>query len=221
MRKALIAGASGLVGSELLKLLLDSEKYDKVLIIGRKPIPIIHPKATFVKVDFNTIDSFTPPFMVNDVYCALGTTIKQAGSQEAFRKVDMDYVVGLGKYCEKQKAERFLVISAMGADANSRIFYNKVKGEMETAIQQLNIPAVFIFRPSLLMGKREEFRFGERFAQVMMGALGFLFMGSFKKYKPIKALTVAKSMVRAAFEQTGNRYTYNSGELQVLGSSKM
>jgi len=155
---------------------------------------------------------------VQDAFCVLGTTIRTAGSQEAFRKVDYDYVVGLGKLCEKNRISKFLVVSAMGADASSGIFYNRVKGEMEKAIQQLNIPSVVIFRPSLLMGKRKEFRRGERFAQILMGGLGFLFVAGLKKYKPIQAETVAASMIAASAANTGKFRILNSQEMQDVGT---
>ena len=217
-RNALIAGATGLVGNELLHLLLGDPSYSKVVILVRKTIPVDHSKLIQLQIDFDKIESLTLPMHVQDAFCALGTTIRIAGSQEAFRKVDYDYVVGLGKLCEKNNISKLLVISAMGADASSGIFYNRVKGEMEKAIQQLNIPSVVIFRPSLLMGKRKEFRRGERIAQILMGGLGFLFVGGLKKYKPIQAETVAASMIAASGANTGKFRILSSQEMQDVGT---
>jgi len=213
MKNALIAGASGLVGSELLQLLLKGNEYDKVIAIVRKPLGFKHPKLIQEEVDFNKLTEFAPSFAVTDVFCTLGTTIRKAGSQEAFRKVDYDYVVGIGKFSERTGVQRFLVVSSMGADAASRIFYNRVKGEMEKAVQQLNIPSIFIFRPSLLIGKRSEFRPGERIAQVLMGGLGFLFIGGLKKYRPIPASTVANAMLTVALTRKEDRLVLDSAEI--------
>jgi uncharacterized protein YbjT (DUF2867 family) len=210
---ALIAGATGLVGNQLLELLLSDESYSKVVILVRKPITMDHPKLIQILVDYDQLESLLLPVDVNHAFCALGTTIKTAGSQDAFRKVDHDYVVNLGKFCEKNGVQKFLVVSAMGADSSSGIFYNRVKGEMEVAIRQLSIPTVAIFRPSLLMGKRKDFRFGEKFAQAVMGALGFLFVGTLKKYKGIPAIIVAKAMIQTALKGKESHQVLNSAEI--------
>jgi uncharacterized protein YbjT (DUF2867 family) len=212
-QNALIAGATGLVGNQLLEMLLSDASYHKVVILVRKPIPMEHPKLIQVQVDYDQMESILLPVDVHHVFCALGTTIKTAGSQEAFRKVDHDYVVRLGKFCEKNKVRKLLVVSAMGAYSTSRIFYNRVKGEMEIAIRQLSIPTIAIFRPSLLMGKRKEFRMGERFAQLLMGGLGFLFIDGLKKYKPIHAKQVATAMIAKAANADSGFRVVNSGEM--------
>jgi len=213
MKNALIAGASGLVGSELLQLLLNGNDYDKVIAFVRRPMEFSHPRLIQEIVDFKRLTEFSPAIAVTDVFCTLGTTIKKAGSQEAFRNVDHDYVVGMGKLSERIGVQQFLVVSSMGADASSRIFYNRVKGEMEMAVQQLNIPSIFIFRPSLLIGKRSEFRLGERIAQVMMGGLGFLFIGGLKKYRPIPASTVANAMLTVALTRKEECLVLESAEI--------
>jgi uncharacterized protein YbjT (DUF2867 family) len=210
---ALIAGATGLVGNHLLELLLADAAYSKVVILVRNPIAVDHPKLIQIQVDYDQLESLSLPVDVNHAFCALGTTIKTAGSQDAFRKVDHDYVVNLGKFCEKNGVRKFLVVSAMGANSSSGIFYNRVKGEMEVAIRQLSIPSVAIFRPSLLMGNRKEFRSGEKFAQTVMGALGFLFVGTLKKYKAIPAVVVAKAMIQTALKGKENHQVFNSAEI--------
>lgn len=216
-RKALIAGATGLVGNCLLQQLLADEMYDKILVVTRKPIDILHPKLIKQQIDFNTIETLKLEFKVDDVFCALGTTIKTAGSKDAFYKVDYTYVVNLGKWCEANSVQRFLVVSAMGANAKSGIFYNRVKGKMETSVSQLNIPQIQIFRPSLLMGDRKEKRGGEKIAQVIMGTLGFLFVGPLLKYKGIHADVVAKAMIKAVNQDFAGFKIYESGEMQVKG----
>lgn len=215
-RNALIAGATGLVGNSLLIQLLADDQYDKILVITRKPLTITNPKLVQQQPDFENIEALKAGFQVDDVFCALGTTIKTAGSQEAFYKVDFTFVVNLGKWCAANGVQRFLVVSAMGANAKSGIFYNRVKGEMEAAVSKLQIPEVKIFRPSLLMGNRIEKRGGEKIAQVVMGGLGFLFIGPFLKYKGIHADVVAGSMIKAAKQELTGFKIYESGEMQRM-----
>jgi uncharacterized protein YbjT (DUF2867 family) len=216
-QNALIAGATGLVGNQLLELLLADPNYDKVLILVRQIIPLDHPKLTQIEVNFDQLESLFLPCKVDHAFCALGTTIKKAGSQDAFRLVDHDYVLRLGRFCVKHGIPKFLVVSAMGANSSSSVFYNRVKGEMEVAVSQLPISSILIFRPSLLMGHRKEFRSGERIAQGVMGGLAFLFVGGLKKYKPIQARTVAMAMIRkAASAATGFR-VLNSGQIADVG----
>jgi uncharacterized protein YbjT (DUF2867 family) len=216
-RTALIAGATGLVGNSLLKQLLENDQYDKVIAITRKPLLISHPKLRQQQLDFDQIGTLNPGFQVDDVFCALGTTIKTAGSQDAFYKVDYTYVVNLGKWCAANGIQRFLVVSAMGANAKSGIFYNRVKGEMETAVCELSIPQIQVFRPSLLMGNRTEKRGGEKIAQIVMGGLGFLFVGPLLKYKGIHADVVAKAMINVAKQDEKGFAVYESGEMQGMG----
>jgi len=215
-RNALIAGATGLVGKSLLNQLLADDQFEKVVIITRKLIDIKNSKLIQKLIDFDSVESLKPDFPIDDVYCALGTTIKTAGSQDAFYKVDFTYVVNLGKWCEANGVKRFLIVSAMGANPKSGMFYNRVKGEMETAVSQLNILQIQIFRPSLLMGNRAEKRGGEKFAQVVMGGLGFLFAGPLLKYKGIHADVVAKAMIKAAKQDKEGFTIYESGEMQGM-----
>ena len=218
-RTALLAGATGLVGTSLLKQLLADDKYQKVVTIARKSVDIQHPKLIQQLIDFNSIESMKMNVPIDDVFCALGTTIKTAGSQDAFYKVDYTYVLNLGKWCEENGAKRFFIVSAMGANAKSGIFYNRVKGEMEDAVSGLNIPQIYIFRPSLLMGDRKEKRGGEKIAQVMMGTLGFIFAGPLLKYKGIHADVVAKAMIQSAEEDLKRFTVFESGEMQVKGKA--
>jgi uncharacterized protein YbjT (DUF2867 family) len=215
-RNALIAGATGLVGNSLLKQLLADDHYEKVVVITRKSIDVNHPKLIQKQIDFDKIESLKLDFRIDDVFCALGTTIKTAGSQDAFYKVDFTYVVNLGKWCVANSVKRYLIVSAMGASAKSGIFYNRVKGEMETAVSQLNISQIEVFRPSLLMGDRKEKRGGEKIAQAVMGTLGFLFAGPLLKYKGIHADVVAKAMIKASKEDRQGFTVYESGEMQRM-----
>jgi uncharacterized protein YbjT (DUF2867 family) len=211
-RNALVAGASGLVGKSLVKQLLNDDQYGNVVIIARKPIGITNPKLIEQIIDFDAIDQVKLDIAIDDAFCALGTTIKTAGSQQAFYKVDYTYVVNFGKWCSANHVQRLLVVSAMGSNAKSRIFYNRVKGEMEESLSTLSIPQIQVFRPSLLMGNR-----GEKIAQFVIGSLGFLFVGKLLNYKGIHADVVAKSMIVKAKQDTAGFTVFESGEMQGIG----
>lgn len=218
MKNAVIAGASGLVGSELLTLLLGNPEYEQVIAVVRNSLPLKHPKFTQLIIDFDDLSAYQVDVPVDEVFCCLGTTIKKAGSQAAFQKVDHDYVVNLGRFCETNAVNKFLVVSAMGASSSSGIFYNRVKGEMENAVFQMNIPVKIILRPSLLLGRRSEFRFGELMAQLVMSGLGFLFIGGLKKYKGVKAKTVARAMIALASSNHDKFLVVDSAAIQEIGS---
>lgn len=213
-RNAMVAGASGLVGMQLVRQLLDDENYQKVVVVVRRPLDLSHQKLQQLVIDFDKLESLDVECTIDDVFCALGTTIKTAGSQQAFRKVDLEYVVKLLNWCEKNSVKRFMVVSAMGAKAGSAIFYNRVKGEMETAVSRSSVDERHIFRPSLLMGQRNEKRAGEKLAQVIMQFLGFLFVGKLLKYKGIEGSRVAASMINAARQPAPGCTIHDSDEMQ-------
>jgi uncharacterized protein YbjT (DUF2867 family) len=211
-KTALIAGASGLVGSYLLRMLLQSDRYAKVIAILRKPLPLQHPKLEQKIIDFDKI-AVTPGLIADDVFCCLGTTMKQAGSKANFYKVDFTYVVELAKVTSQQFASKFLVVSAMGADAGSVFYYNQVKGQMEEAVQKLPFTAVHIFRPSLLLGKRQSVRIGEKVGEALFAGLKFAMVGPLRKYRAVHARTVARAMFQAALENGGGVKVHDSEEI--------
>ncbi|MHC2990428.1 oxidoreductase [Pontibacter sp. HJ8] len=217
-RTALIAGASGLVGSHLLQLLLLSNRYSQVISVGRRELPLIHPKLDQQLVDFDDLKRYKSELVADDVFCCLGTTIKKAGSKEAFYKVDHTYVTQLAAITLEKKATQFLVVSAMGADAGSMVFYNKVKGEMERDVQQMGFPALHILRPSLLLGEREEHRTGEELGAKIMKPLAGLMIGPLRRYRPIQAETVAKAMLQAASSDGLGVHIYPSDKIEQLAS---
>jgi uncharacterized protein YbjT (DUF2867 family) len=212
-RIALIAGASGLVGRHCLSYLLQSDRYDQVISVGRSPLSTSHPKLRQVLTDFDQLPEVQDRLRAGDVYCCLGTTIKKAGSKASFYKVDFTYVVELARLVANQGASQFLVVSALGADAKSRIFYNKVKGQMEKAVQQLPFRSVHILQPSVLLGNREESRPMEKLAAAVMGALGFLLLGSFKKYRPVPASKVAQAMLIYASREEPGVHVHRSDKI--------
>lgn len=215
-RTAIVAGATGLVGGHLVDQLLSDDLYEKVYLFTRRAIETSHPKLQQLIVDFEHLNPRKLPTRADDVFCSLGTTIKKAGTRASFYKVDYDYVVSLAGYAASIGAVRFLVVSAMGADSGSRIFYNRVKGEMEYAISKTLIPEKHVFRPSLILGKRKEFRFGESIAQAISGGIAFAFAGPLKKYRPIKAEAIARAMIRASRRISSGVIIYPSDKIQQL-----
>lgn len=206
-RSALLVGATGLIGAFVLERLLASPRYARVTVWARREIGKTHPKLKVEVVDFERLAQ--RQIEAEDVYCCLGTTIKQAGSQRAFRHVDFDYPVALAGVAARSGAKRFLVVSALGANKRSRVFYNRVKGEMEEAVRIAGVPKTYIFRPSMLSGRRENKRFWEDVATAVGAVIGPL-LG---KYRPIHGDAVAAAMLRTAerdppsavFESAGMR----------------
>lgn len=217
-RNALIAGASGLVGSHCLRLLLANDRYSQVISIGRRDLPVIHPKLDQKVIDFDNLKKYASELVADDVFCCLGTTIKKAGSKENFYKVDHTYVVELARLTAAKNAAQFLVVSAMGADAGSMFFYNKVKGEMERDVQEMGFRGVQIFRPSLLLGERDEHRTGEEFAAKLLKPLSNLMVGPLTKYKPIPGEDVAKAMLHAAEQNRGGVHIYPSDKIAAMAA---
>jgi uncharacterized protein YbjT (DUF2867 family) len=197
-RKALLLGATGLIGKELLHLLLAENEYEQVNIIVRNGVDIHHPKLNTVIDNLDSMDSYEDMFKVDDIYCCLGTTIKKAGTRENFQKVDLDYPLQAARLGLKQGASKYLVVSAIGADENSPFFYSRVKGRLEEGLTKMGFESVIIFRPSLLLGKREEVRIGEKAAELVSVPLGFLFKGKLRKYRPVQGEAVASMMLAAA-----------------------
>jgi len=199
-RSALVAGATGLVGSHVLELLLADPEWSHVVTVGRRKPSQQHAKLEQRVLDLSELERVSDLPHVDDVFCCLGTTIKQAGSQRAFRLVDHDFVVGLARAGLRAGATQFLLVSAIGADPESRVFYSRVKGETEAAIRRLPYRGIQIFRPSLLLGDRSEFRLGERIATLGASVLPALLFGRLRRYRPIQAATVAQAMVSIAKE---------------------
>lgn len=216
-RTALVAGASGLIGGHLLRQLLDDPVYDRVTTLARRALPLTHKKLVQRAVDFDRLAEVGDFPRVHDVFCCLGTTIRQAGSQDAFRKVDMSYVVELGRMAVRHRTAQFLVVTALGADPRSRVFYNRVKGETEEAIGRLQFEGIQIFRPSLLLGKRMQSRPAERIAGLLSPLVGWVMVGPLARYRPIKAATVARAMVRVARDAPRGAHVYESDEIRRLG----
>jgi len=196
-KSAIVIGATGLTGSHLVKWLCEGDEYTVVHVISRKPLSYEHPKLEVKVKDFNEIEEKDIE-VAYDFFCCLGTTMKKAGSKEAFEQVDLTYPVQIACMAKNKGISHFLVISAMGANANSSLYYNRVKGEMEEQLKELKLPQLSIFRPSLLTGDRKEFRLGERIGEGAMQVLNPLMVGPLQKYRSIEAKQVAFAMMQKA-----------------------
>jgi uncharacterized protein YbjT (DUF2867 family) len=195
--EALVVGATGLVGSALVEQLLEAPEYVRVRALTRRPLAA--PDRLGVElVDFERPEAWHGAVAGQHVFCCLGTTRKKAGSQAAFRKVDLELPLELARVARARGALGFFVVTALGADPSSSIFYNRVKGELEARLKELDYPTLAIFRPSLLVGEREESRFGERLAEWASRPLRPLLGGSLRKYRPIAARDVARAMLSVA-----------------------
>jgi uncharacterized protein YbjT (DUF2867 family) len=215
-----IAGSSGLVGGELLLILSHLDEVKTIQAISRSPLGKLPSKVENLIMDFDRLENKAEALKADIFICCLGSTIKKAGSKEAFRKVDFEYVLKFAKVAEQVKAQKLIVISAMGADAESKVFYNRTKGEMEEALYDLDIPQIEIVRPSLILGNRKEKRTGEEIAQKLSPYLNPLMIGPLKKYRPIEAKTIARAMAIAALNFAPGRFIYESDELKAITGQK-
>ncbi len=196
-----LLGASGLVGGHLLRILAADPSYSQGTLLTRRALGSAGGHVREEIVDFDHPESLRSYLAVDRVFCCLGTTIHKAGSQEEFRKVDCDIPVAVGREARAAGAREFLIVTAVGADPKSRVFYNRVKGDAEAALRALEFPdGLKIFHPSMLVGKREESRQGERLVMALMQATRPLFAGSLARYRAIDAEQVARAMHRAAME---------------------
>ncbi|MFV8359661.1 NAD(P)H-binding protein [Flavobacterium sp. LS1P3] len=218
MKTAVIIGSTGLIGSELLNLLLESSHYAKVITFVKRDTGIKHPKLTQYIVDFDKLETYKELVVGDDFFCTIGTTIKKAGSQKAFRKVDFEYPRQFAAFALQNRVKQFLIISSLGADVNSGNFYLKTKGEIQDFLKDCNFESVAVLQPSLLLGNRTEFRFGEKVGAFFMRTLSFLFLGNLKKYKPIEGKTVAKALLKIAQINNTGFKIYESDVIQEIGN---
>jgi len=215
-RTALLIGVTGLVGGHCLDFLLKDNNYSKVITLGRRRLERENEKLVQHVIDFDALEESKELVKADDVFCCLGTTIKTAGSQEAFRKVDFTYPTEIASLASQNGAEQFLIVTALGANSKSSIFYNRVKGETEDAISKIDFKSIQIFRPSLLLGDRKESRSGERWGEFFLTTFKFLLVGSLRKYRAIDASEVAKAMVRMAKAKPAGVHIYESQRIKEI-----
>ncbi|MFJ7663439.1 NAD(P)H-binding protein [Lysinibacillus sp. NPDC097162] len=194
MRSAIVVGATGLTGSSLIEQLCDNDEYVSVIVIARRELQYKHPKLEVKIRNFDTLEEKDIEF-AHELFCCLGTTIKKAGSREAFEKVDFEYPLAIASLAKKQGIPHMLVITAMGANERSRFYYNRVKGKLEHALIELGLQRLSIIRPSLLVGQRDEFRFGEKVGEKLLKLAKPLLIGPLKRLRSIESSQVAKAMI--------------------------
>ncbi len=220
-RIALVAGGSGLVGGQLLPLLLQAPQYARVHALSRRPLQFDHPRMANRVVRFEaSLQAQLKGLQCQDAFCCLGTTIRDAGSQAAFRAIDHDLVLEFAQLALACGAERLVLVSALGANAASKNFYLRVKGEMEKAVEGLRFRALDILQPSLLLGARRDLRVLELSAQVAMRLVNPLLLGRWTRFRAIPAATVAAAMCGAACSGRRGTYRYTyEGIRSVAGSN--
>jgi uncharacterized protein YbjT (DUF2867 family) len=213
---ALVAGCTGLVGGLLLKTLLDAPDYTRVFALTRRPFGKEHPKLANRVVIFNRMAEQLKGLVAQDAFCCIGTTIAEAGSQEAFRAADVDAVLLFARAARAAQATRFVVVSSVGASSNSKKFYLRTKGEMEEAVTDLGFTSVDILQPSLLLGARQGFRLLETAGQVFAPLVNPLLTGSREALRAIPAETVARGMLGAARRGARGTYRYTYAAIRQL-----
>jgi uncharacterized protein YbjT (DUF2867 family) len=217
-RIALVAGGSGLVGSHLLRELLASPSFTRVIALSRRPLPLEHPRLANRILRFESLETELRGVSCQDAFCCLGTTLRQAGSLAAFRAVDHDLVLRFARFAQTAGAQQLLCISSVGANADSKHDYLRVKGEAERALEALRFPALQLLQPGLLLGRQRDRRLGEMLAGAALMLVNPLLLGRAQQWRAIPASTVATAM--AAIAQTNRRgvHRYLNDALVRLGS---
>ncbi len=210
-KTVIIAGSSGLVGQEVVKQLLNDPMCLEIILLVRKATDMKHEKIKEIIFDFSATEYSLENVKADVMFICIGTTMKKAKSKNAFEEVDLHIPVRLGRLAQKLNIEHISVISAMGADSKSTFFYNRVKGKMESQLISMSLPHLTIVRPSLLIGDRDEFRLGERFAEKLYKALPSIYP---KKYQPIEAISVANTLIKESFKP-------NTPKVNILENNKI
>ena len=216
-KTAIILGASGLSGGNVLQLLLKDTRYSKIKIFSRTRLGLQHPKVEEHIGDLLKLYEFKAQFTADEVFCCVGTTKAKTPDPKVYRSIDYGIPVSAATLCRANNIGTFLVISALGANANSNITYNSLKGEMEEAVIDLGLPKTHILQPSLIAGKRKEKRWGEWVAKQLMKVLNLVMVGPLGKYRSIHPESIAKAMVWLA-NSSDDRVRIASDEIKKIGS---
>ncbi|MES2061763.1 MAG: oxidoreductase [Bacteroidota bacterium] len=214
--KAIIAGASGLIGSNLVNILLEAPQYAEVLVIVRKELPIQHKKLVQLVINFDELDKHTEAIKGHVIFSCLGTTKSQTPDKKLYRKIDYDYPLQLAQIAKQNGVEQFHVVTALGANKNSSTFYLKLKGELEDELQKQGLKTLHIYQPSMLMGERERNRWLERIATGIFKVIDPLLVGGLKKYRSIKGATVAHAMFKKSLESATGTFIYTSDKIHTI-----
>lgn len=194
-KTAIILGATGLTGGFLLSILLGLDHYKKVILFSRSSVGFTYPKLEENLIDLLKLEAHSEKFKADEVFCCIGTTKAKTPNKETYKKIDYGIPLSAAKLCKENSIPTFIVISALGANATSGVFYNRVKGEMEEDVLKCTIPKTHIMQPSVIGGEREERRIGEWVFKKLFGLFNLLLVGPLKKYRSIAPKTIAKAMV--------------------------
>ena len=214
--KAIIAGATGLIGSHLLNILLNDSNYSEVMILVRKATDIQHTKLREVIVDFNKLDNYQQEITGHALFCCLGSTQKKTPDINVYYGVDHDYPLQLAQLALNNGVEQYHLVSSIGANTTAKNFYLKMKGETERDIEQAGLKCLHIYRPSQLTGNRKESRPLEKFISVIMQIIDPLLIGGLKKYRSIPAETVAKAMFSESLKNNEGVFIHSSDNIKQI-----
>lgn len=214
--RAIIAGASGLIGSNLLTMLLQHPEYDEVLVLTRRQLPIQHKKLIQTVIDFSRLDNYSNLINGHALFCALGTTQKQTPDRNQYRQIDHDYPVKLAQLAAKNGVNQYHLVSAIGANPYSSNFYLKTKGEAEAGIKAAGVESIHIYQPSFLEGNRDKPRLGEKIASAVFTILNPFLIGGLKKYKSIAAEIVARAMLNQSLTNSKGVFVYTTDKIKQL-----
>lgn len=216
MNRVIIAGASGLIGKELLYQLLNNNEVKEVVALVRKPLTTQHSKLIQIQIDFEDLNSFSDEIYGDAFYCCLGSTIKKTPDLADYKKVDFDYPLALAQLASANEIAQFHIISALGADINSKLFYPRIKGEIEEELKKIKFKSTHIYQPSLLSGERSENRLLEKIAVFAMQFINPLLLGSLRKYRSIRVSTIAKAIINQTFKNIEGIHIYPSNIIEQL-----
>lgn len=215
-KTAIVIGATGLVGRQVLQELLSSPDYERVFAVVRRPVLTPHPKLVTIVTTFDNLENTLTGIQADDAFCCLGTTIRRAGTKAEFHRVDYGFSYAAAHRMKALGTKHFLLVSAVGADAGSSVFYSRVKGHLEKDITALGFESLSVFRPSLLLGERQEHRMAEALSAKFSPIFSPLFMGPLERFRPIESVVVARAMVAAAKQSARGRSVYFYRDMQAL-----
>lgn len=212
MKTALVAGATGLVGNELIRILIDDHQYEKVVVLTRRELKVTNPKLVVILTSFDNLEEVSLPCPIDVCFCTLGTTRKKSGKL-GLHQVDFEYVLKVAQI-SAQQAGKFLVISSQGANIHSPFFYMNTKGQMEEEVKKSGNKIIYLVRPSLITGKREEFRFSEKMGSYLYALLTPFMVGKLRKVRPVSATQIARCLVGLAENDKEGNFTIESDIIQ-------
>lgn len=216
-QKVILVGASGLIGSHLLKLLIESAEVSEILVLLRKPLNLANSKVLELMIDFDELEGFLADIKGDIIFCCLGTTKAATPDSNLYRKIDLEYPIRIARIGMRNGFKQFHIVSSLGADIKSSSNYLKLKGELEEKLKTLKFESLHIYQPSLLTGNRREFRFAEKLAIIVFKFLNPLLIGSLKNYRSIRAEKVALTMFNQSLKQLKGTFIYPSIKIQNLG----